>query len=205
MMRTLARAGVLSLVLTGGAGCGAGAESEVATAEVTRGAYVDVVEIRGDVRPVRTTYVTAPRNAGELRILKLARSGTEVKAGDVVADFDAVTMRRTIQEKESELRAALAEQEQTAAQATITLEERAATVRKAGYDLDRARLALGATGVGGVELVSAMEARSSVSGTPSSSSTRPPRSSRPTRRGPWRRRWCAADRPGACGRGCGCG
>jgi RND family efflux transporter MFP subunit len=90
--------------------------------------------------------------------LKLARSGTEVKAGDVVADFDAVTMRRTIQEKESELRAALAEQEQTAAQATITLEERAATVRKAGYDLDRARLALGATGVGGVELVSAMEA-----------------------------------------------
>jgi multidrug efflux pump subunit AcrA (membrane-fusion protein) len=131
----------------------------VATGEARRGTYVDVLEIRGEVRAVRTTIVQAPRDVGELRILKLARSGTEVTKGEVVAEFDAVTMRRTISAKESELRSAEAELEQAAAQSSITLEERAAAVRKAEFDVERARLALGASDAGGgVEIVSAIEA-----------------------------------------------
>ncbi len=113
------------------------------TADVTRGNYADVVEIRGEVRPVRTTLVMAPANAGELLILKIARNGTAVKAGDVVAEFDAVTMRRTIQEKQSELRSALAEVEQARAQTKITLEERSSGVRRAQFEVEKAKLGLG--------------------------------------------------------------
>jgi len=140
------------------AACASGEVDGVETARLTRGDYTDVVEIRGDIRPVRTTPIMAPSYAGELVIVKLARSGTDVKAGDVVAEFDAVTMRRTIQEKESQLRSATAEKEQAEAQAGITLEERAAAVRKAQFDVERAKLALGATDLGGIEIVSAIEA-----------------------------------------------
>ena len=123
------------------------------TVEVTRGTYSDIVEIRGQVQPVRSTYVTAPYNAGELQILKISRNGTEVKTGDVVAEFDAVNLRRTIQEKQGELRSAQAESEQSSAQSSITLEERKAAVAKAEFDVTRAKLSLGEIG-----LVSEIEA-----------------------------------------------
>ena len=129
--------GIVAFVTLGGRSA-----PSVATAQVVRGDYTDVLEIRGDIRPVRSTYVTAPSNAGELLILKIAKNGTAVKPGDVVAEFDAISVRRTIQEKESELRSAIAERDQAKAQATITLEEKAAAVRRARFDLQRAELAV---------------------------------------------------------------
>jgi multidrug efflux pump subunit AcrA (membrane-fusion protein) len=90
---------VLAVVVLAGAGWtwfGATAVADGETATVTRGVYTDIVEIRGQVQPVRSTYVTAPYNAGELQIVKMASNGTTVKDGDVVAEFDAVTLRRTI-------------------------------------------------------------------------------------------------------------
>ena len=54
--------------------------------------------------------------SGELQILKLAKSGTMVKPGDVVVEFDPTTLQRTIQEKQSELKQADAEIEQAQAQ-----------------------------------------------------------------------------------------
>lgn len=121
--------------------------SDDGSVEVTRGDYADIVEIRGQVQPVRSTYVTAPYNAGELQILKIARNGTAVKAGDIVAEFDAVNLRRTIQEKQGELRSAQAELDQNGAQSRITLEERHAAVAKAEFDVTRAKLSLGEIGL----------------------------------------------------------
>ncbi len=127
-------------------------EPALPTTTVARGTFTDIVEIRGEVRPVRSTLVMAPANAGELLILKIAKNGTAVKAGEVVAEFDAVTMRRTIQEKQSELRGALAELQQAKAQLTITLEERNRAVRRAQFDVEKAQLSLG-----DVELVGSIE------------------------------------------------
>ena len=98
------------------------ADPGLPTAQVARGAFADIVEIRGEIRPVRSTSVLAPPNAGELTVLKISKNGTAVKAGDIVAEFDAMTMRRTIQEKQSDLRTALADLEQTRAQSTMALE-----------------------------------------------------------------------------------
>lgn len=117
------------------------------TVEVTWGDYADIIEIRGQVQPVKSTYVTAPFNAGELQILKLVRNGDTVKAGDIVAEFDAVNLRRTIQEKQGELRSAQAELDQGAAQASLTIEERNAAVSKAEFDVMRAKLSLGQIGL----------------------------------------------------------
>jgi HlyD family secretion protein len=114
---------------------------------VTRGEYADTLEIRGQVQAVRSTFVTAPYNAGELQILKIAKSGTPVHAGDVVAEFDAVTLRRTIQEKQSALRSATAELEQGDAQAAITLEEKRAAVKRSEFDVVKARLSMGEEGL----------------------------------------------------------
>lgn len=123
------------------------------TADVTRGDYMDVVEVRGEVRPVRSMVVTAPPDAGELTIVSLAKNGTDVKKGDVVAQFDAMTLRRTIQERQSELRSAQAELKQSEAQARIVDEQQSTNVMRARYDVQRAEL-----GIVEVGLMSEVEA-----------------------------------------------
>ena len=117
------------------------------TVTVTRGEYADTVEIRGAVQPVKSTYVTAPYNAGELQILKIAANGTAVKAGDTVAEFDALVLRRTIQEKQVELKSATAELAQGVAQTAITVEERRSAVKRAEFDVTKAKLSLGDVGL----------------------------------------------------------
>lgn len=127
--------------------------SGVETVVVTRGEYSDTVEIRGQVQPVKSTYVTAPFNAGDLQILTIAKNGTQVTTGDVVAEFDAITLRRTVQEKQGELRSANAELQQASAQAAIAIEEKTAAVKRAEFDVVKARLSMGERG-----LVSEIEA-----------------------------------------------
>jgi len=117
-------------------------EPPLPTAEVKRGAFADVVEIRGEVRPVRSTLVMAPANAGELTIITIAKNGTAVKPGEVVAEFDAMTMRTTILTKQSDLRSALAELDQARAQTRITLEEKNSAVRRAQFGVVKAKLSV---------------------------------------------------------------
>jgi HlyD family secretion protein len=121
---------------------GKGSAPRLPTAEVKKGEFVDAVEIRGDIRPLRSIVLAAPMQAGELQIVKLAKNGTVVKAGDIVIEFDGTVLRRTMQEKESELKQADAEIEQAMAQARITQEQNATALMKARYDIERAKLDL---------------------------------------------------------------
>ncbi|HSL21186.1 MAG TPA: efflux RND transporter periplasmic adaptor subunit [Vicinamibacterales bacterium] len=116
---------------------------DVPTTEVTRGEFVDYVEVRGDLRAGRSVVLSAPMQAGELQIVRLAKNGTAVKSGDVVVEFDSTTLRRTVQEKQSELRQAEAEIEQSRGQAAITDERNRTALLKARYDVERARLEVG--------------------------------------------------------------
>ncbi len=117
-----------------------GAPPDLPTAQVTVGDYIDTVEIRGQVRPRKSIVVTAPMQAGELQILKLAPAGSTVKAGDVVVQFDGSTLQRTIQERESELRQAEDELAQAKAQANITAQQDSTALLHSRYDVDRAKL-----------------------------------------------------------------
>ena len=122
---------------------GRGSAPDLPTAEVTKGQFIDAIEIRGDIRPLKSIVLSAPMQSGELQIVKLAKNGTVVKAGDVVIEFDSTTLRRTMQEKQSELRQVEAEIEQATAQASITTEQNQTELMKAKYNIERAKLDLG--------------------------------------------------------------
>jgi RND family efflux transporter MFP subunit len=129
-----------------------GRGSDVPTAAATRGDFVEIVETRGDVRPFRSIVVTAPFQAGELQILRLTANGAAVRRGDVVAGFEAVTLRRTLQDKQSELRQAQAELAQATEQMKIDAQGDRTATSKAQYDVRRATI-----DVGDPELVAAVE------------------------------------------------
>src|SRR5258708_11991666 len=121
-----------------------GAIPNVTTAEVTRGDFIDYVQIRGDIRPAKSVVLAAPVQAGgELQIVKLVKSGTVVKKGDRVVEFDATSLQQRLQERRSELKTADGEIEQAEAQAKITAEQQATNLMKAKYDVERAKLDLG--------------------------------------------------------------
>ena len=130
----------LIVAVVGFAAVGRGSAPDLPTIDVARGEFTDMLEIRGEIRPLRSVVLASPMQAGELQIIKLAKSGTMVKPGDVVVQFDGTTLQRTIQEKQSELRQADAEIEQQRAQSRITEEQNATALMKAQYDLQRAKL-----------------------------------------------------------------
>jgi HlyD family secretion protein len=133
---------VLAALAIGGGfvAVGRGSAPDLPTVEVTRGEFTDLLEIRGEIRPLKSVVLSSPMQAGELQIIKLAKSGTLVKPGDIVVQFDGSTLLRTVQEKQSELRQANAEIEQQRAQSRITEEQNATQLMKAQYDLERAKL-----------------------------------------------------------------
>jgi len=52
------------------------------------GQFVDALEIRGDIRPLKSIVLSAPMQSGDLQIVKLAKNGSLVKPGDIVVEFD---------------------------------------------------------------------------------------------------------------------
>jgi multidrug efflux pump subunit AcrA (membrane-fusion protein) len=113
---------------------------DVPLVDVAASEFVDVVELRGEVRPITSKVLNAPSLAGELQIIKLAKANTVVKAGDVVVEFDATTLQRTRQERLSELRQADAEIDQARADARLVEEQNRTALTKAGFDVERAAL-----------------------------------------------------------------
>jgi hypothetical protein len=58
------------------------------TAEVTRGEFVDFVELRGEIRLVRLVVLMAPMQVGDLQIVRLAKTALP-ETSDMVVEFDA--------------------------------------------------------------------------------------------------------------------
>jgi HlyD family secretion protein len=146
--RRIGRRGVVALTFAAGVSllaggfvaAGRGTLPDVPTGTAVMGEFVDVLEIRGEIRPLKSIVLASPMQAGELQIVKLARNGTMVQPGEVIVLFDGSTLRRTIEEKQSELRQAEAEIEQARAQAQLAEEQNATTLMKATYDIERAKL-----------------------------------------------------------------
>ncbi len=140
--RNAAAAIVIAVVAIGGifVAVGRGSAPDLPTTEVIRGDFTDLLEIRGEIRPIKSIVLASPMESGELQIIKLARSGTKVQPGDVVVQFDGSTLQRTVQEKQSELRQADAEIEQQRAQSRLVEEQNETELMRAQYNLERARL-----------------------------------------------------------------
>jgi HlyD family secretion protein len=113
---------------------------DLPTTIVQRGEFVDAIRIRGEVKASRSIIIAAPADAGELRIVTLVPNGAVVREGDVVVEFDAATVSRTLEERLTERRGLEAEIERVRVQARTREEEHVTAVTKAQYDLERARL-----------------------------------------------------------------
>jgi HlyD family secretion protein len=143
--RLLGIAGVAIGIVAGGfvMASRAAVAPDVPMADVTKGDFVDYTQLRGDIRPAKSIILSAPTQAGDLQILKLAKNGSAVKAGDALVEFDATMLKQRMQEKQSELKQSDAEIAQVQAQQKITQEQDQTAVMKARYDVDRAKLDLG--------------------------------------------------------------
>jgi multidrug resistance efflux pump len=112
----------------------------VPTVVVTRGDFVDIVELRGDIRPVRSVVLGAPTQSGDLQIVSLVKNGTVVRKGDIVVGFDQTGLKRAATDRRAELKQAEAETEQARAQGRITEEASATNLLRARFDVNRAKL-----------------------------------------------------------------
>jgi RND family efflux transporter MFP subunit len=136
---TLVSAGFL-VVAIGAVALHRTAAPRLPMAEVKRGEFVDYVQIRGEIKALNSVQLTAPSIAGDLQIVKLAPTGTMVKAGDVVVQFDTTTLKNTLEQKQSELKSAEADIEHSRAENRLTQEQQATDVLQGRYDVDRAKL-----------------------------------------------------------------
>ena len=132
--------GAFLLVAIGALALHRGAVPNVLTAEVKRGEFVDYVQVRGEIKALHSVQLTAPSIAGDLQIVKLTPTGTQVKAGDVVVQFDTSVLQRTLDQQRSVLRSAEADIEHSRAENRLTEEQHATDVVQGRYDVDRAKL-----------------------------------------------------------------
>src|ERR1700694_2542398 len=94
------------------------------TAEVKLGEFVDYISIRGSIKALHTIQLTAPSSVGgDLQVVKLVPTGTIVKKGDIVVQFDIKTLQRTLEQKQSELKSAEADIEHSRAEARLGQEQ----------------------------------------------------------------------------------
>jgi RND family efflux transporter MFP subunit len=116
------------------------ASPSVPTAEAHRGDFVDYLSIRGEIKARQSSILTAPSAAGDLQILKLARTGAQVKIGDMVVQFDTTTLQHTLDQKRTDLATAEAQIHQTEAQEHLTEEQNLTDSLAAKYNVESARL-----------------------------------------------------------------
>ena len=112
----------------------------IPTFEVKRGEFIDSVQFRGEVKAMKSVTISAPAEAGDLEIVKIAADGTQLKQGDTVVEFDKTKTEQELAQYRSTLKSAQAEIEQARAQARLKEEEDVTVAMKARYDVEAAKL-----------------------------------------------------------------
>jgi HlyD family secretion protein len=110
------------------------------TAQVQRGDLDDQLELRGEVKAVKSVILSAPSGAGDLQIIRLVKNGASVKKGDTLVQFDITTQAQTLQQKQTELKQAEAEIDRIKAESKIQEEQDLTDLEQAKFNVERARL-----------------------------------------------------------------
>src|ERR1700722_18767525 len=114
--------------------------SAIPAFEVKREEFVDSLQFRGEVKAMKSLTISAPAEAGELQILKIATSGSDVKRGDLIVEFDKSKTEQDMAQDGSAVKSADAAIDQVKAQSRLTEEEDMTAVTKAQYDVEVAKL-----------------------------------------------------------------
>lgn len=133
-----------ALLLFGGFGFGAfrlaRSAAAIPTAEVQRKDFVDTLEIKGEIKALRSRVITGPYSAGDLQIVSLAANAAKVKKGDVLVQFDTTTMQQKLAQDKSAVKSADAEINQSQASARLKEEQDLTDVMNAKFDAEKARM-----------------------------------------------------------------
>jgi len=133
-----------ALLFLSGLGFGAfrlvSSTSTIATAEVQRKDFVDTLEIKGEVKALRSKIIAGPYSAGDLQIVSLVANAAKVKKGDVLVQFDATTVQQKLAQDKSAVKSAEAEINQSQAAARLKEEQDLTDVMNAKYDAEKARM-----------------------------------------------------------------
>jgi HlyD family secretion protein len=139
--KAVAGAGVVFLSGLGfGAFRLASSTATIPTAEAQRKDFVDTLEIKGEIKALRTRMITAPYSAGDLQIVSVVANSAKVKKGDVLVQFDATTMKQKLAQDKSTVKSAEAEIQQSQAAARLKEEQDVTDVMNAKYDAEKARM-----------------------------------------------------------------
>ena len=114
-------------------------EVEVPMARVRRGDFIISVRTRGEIKSTRSIILTAPQVPSP-RIVKLAESGRPVHKGEVVVEFDPVQQEQNYIEKDTSVRTAQSQIEDTKAAQKIDREADAMNQMSSEYNVERSKL-----------------------------------------------------------------
>jgi len=110
------------------------------TAEVKRKEFVDTLEIKGEIKALRSKIIAAPYSAGDLQIVNLVANAAKVKKGDMLVEFDATTMKQKLAQDQSSVKSAEAEIQQSRAAARLKEEQDLTDVMTAKFNAEKARM-----------------------------------------------------------------
>jgi RND family efflux transporter MFP subunit len=110
------------------------------TTPAVRKEFVDYVEVHGEIKALHSVTITAPAGAGDLLILKIAATGTKVKKGDTLVEFDTSTLQQKLAQDRSALKSTEAAIEQSVAAAKLKEEQDLTDVMSSRFDLQSARM-----------------------------------------------------------------
>jgi multidrug resistance efflux pump len=128
--------------------------SGIPTMVVEKTTFVNTLDVRGEIRPVRSVVLTAPSMGGsDLQIINIAANGSAVKSGDTVIQFDTTAPQRIVDQRKSDLQTANAEVSKVEADARRRIQSAEATLDELRSAAARAKLDLSRR-----ELVSAVDA-----------------------------------------------
>ena len=116
--------------------------AEVPTMVVEKSTFVNTLEVRGEIRPVKSVVLTAPSSGSDLQIINIAANGSAVKAGDVVIQFDTTAPERTLAQRKSDLQTANAEVTKVEAEARQRIQAAEAALAELRSFAARAKLDL---------------------------------------------------------------
>ncbi len=156
------RLGIILAVLVAVGGGGAAAlqrlrkpEETIPVIRVKRGELDLNVYTTGGLRATRTAMLVAPPvGGGTLQIVRLAKTGTLVKAGDVVIEFDPSEQEYNLEQNRSDLLQAEQEITKAKADAAVQVAQDQVALLKAKFDVRQAQLDVSRN-----ELLSAIDAK----------------------------------------------
>jgi HlyD family secretion protein len=114
--------------------------SRIPTAPVQRGKVELRVNTSGDLRATRSTQFFVPPMGGQLTIVSLTNSGAAVKAGDVIAEFDASEPEFALEQAGFELQLADQEIARADAEAAVIAADDEVALLTARFNVRRAEL-----------------------------------------------------------------